>query len=65
MASKIPQAGVSMLIKDLQTSKLFAECPHCGDEFLLSESLLFDGRREFPDEAETVRQEWKNNLMKR
>lgn len=58
----ILSSDVSTLITTLQKSKLFAECPHCGDEFSLSESVLFDGRKEFPDEAERVRQEWKKEL---
>jgi len=32
------------LIRKLQGSNLFAECPSCGGEFKLSKSLLFDGR---------------------
>ena len=62
MASIILQTGVSTLIKDLQTSKLFAECPNCGDEFSLSESTLFDGSESFPDNADKIRQEWKKEL---
>lgn len=61
MAPKI-SPDVSILIKNLQTSKLFAECPHCGDEFSLSESVLFDGKKEFPDEAKRVQQEWQKGL---
>jgi len=62
MASKILHTGVSTLIKDLQTSKLFAECPHCGNEFSLSESILFDGGQDFPTEAERIRQQWQQEL---
>ena len=57
MASKILHTGVSTLIEDLQASKLFAECPNCGDEFSLSESTLFDGSESFPDNADKIRQE--------
>ena len=53
---------VSALIQTLQQSKLFAECPHCRDEFSLSESIVFDGKKEFPDEAEKVKQEWQKGL---
>ena len=53
---------VSVLIKTLQHSKLFAGCPHCGDEFQLSEAILFDGTKNFPDPAETIRQEWQKKL---
>lgn len=52
----------STLIKNLQNSKLFASCPHCRDEFYLSEAILFDGTKNFPDPAETIRQEWQKSL---
>lgn len=55
----------SDLIKNLQKSKLIAECPHCGDEFALSKSLLFDGRGDFPDKAEQRRQELLRQLKER
>jgi len=41
----------SDLIRDLRRSKLVAECPDTGDEFKLSEALLFDGTKPFPEEA--------------
>ncbi len=53
---------VSELITTLQKSKLSAECPHCGDEFSFSESILFDGNKQFPNEAEKIRQEWQKGL---
>jgi len=53
---------ISELITNLQKSKLFAECPHCGDEFSLSESILFDGNKKFPDAAEKIQQEWQKGL---
>lgn len=53
---------ISELITTLQKSKLSAECPHCGDEFSLSESILFDGNKKFPDEAEKIQQEWQKGL---
>ena len=39
------------LIKQLSESRLYAECPGCGDEFKLSDALLFDGTKAFPAEA--------------
>lgn len=56
---------VSSMIKTLTKSKLIAECPICGDEFNLSESLLFDGRKEFPSKAETKRLELLEELQER
>lgn len=52
MPSDIPS-----FIRNLQKSKLFAECPNCGEEFSLSRALLFDGRKKFPDKAEKIRLE--------
>ena len=43
------------MIQSLKRSKLIAECPHCGEEFQLSESLLFDGGEKFPEKAEKIR----------
>ena len=56
---------VSSLIKTLNRSKLIAECPHCGDEFPLSEALLFDGRVKFPSKAEAKRLELLEELKER
>ena len=56
------ESDVSTLILSLQKSKLFAGCPHCGDEFKLSEAMLFDGTKSFPDPAEKIRQEWEQSL---
>jgi len=49
-------------IKNLQKSQLSAECPHCYDKFQLSEALLFDGRKKFPEKAEEVKSQWKKEL---
>jgi len=38
------------LIQDLKKSNLFAECP-CGEEFQLSDAIIFDGTKAFPEEA--------------
>jgi predicted Holliday junction resolvase-like endonuclease len=39
------------LIKQLQRSTLYAECPKCGQEFRLRDSTLFDGLGPFPQQA--------------
>ena len=57
--------NISSFITSLQKSNLVAECPHCGDEFALSESLLFDGRGKFQDKAQQVRLEWEKELKDR
>ena len=46
---------VSTFIKYLNSSKLFAECPECSEEFSLSKAFLFDGRKKFPPKAERIR----------
>jgi len=38
------------LIKQLKKSDLWAECS-CGEEFRISEAVLFDGTKPFPDEV--------------
>jgi hypothetical protein len=50
-------SDITTFIKLLQTSKLYAECPSCGEEFLLAKSLLFDGTKKFPEKAEEKRLE--------
>lgn len=44
------------LIKNLKTSKLTAKCPKCDCDFKLADSLLFDGTKTFPNEAEEIKQ---------
>lgn len=38
------------LIEQLKKSDLWAECP-CGEEFKVSEAVIFDGTKSFPEEA--------------
>lgn len=52
------------LIKQLQESGLYAECPF-GGEFKLSESVLFDGTGDFPEPAAEIRDELLNELKER
>ncbi|MFQ5910866.1 MAG: Holliday junction resolvase-like protein [Thermoplasmata archaeon] len=47
--------NIDHLIVDLQASGLVAECPVCDEEFPLSDALLFDGMRKFPESAEDKR----------
>ena len=52
------------LIKKLKSSNLYAECP-CGEEFKLSDALLFDGTKPFPAEALKVQELLKEEFKKR
>jgi len=52
------------LIKQLKESNLYAECP-CGEEFKLSDALLFDGTKNFPKEALEKQKELKEELKER
>jgi len=65
MSRGIMPNNISSFITSLQKLNLVAECPHCGDEFALSESLLFDGRGKFPDKAQQVRLDWEKELKDR
>jgi len=44
------------LIKKLKASNLYAEC-YCGGEFRLSEAILFDGTKPFPEEAMDIQRQ--------
>ncbi len=56
--------NVEELIKDLETSGLFALCP-CGEEFALSDAFLFDGTKPFPKEALNAQTELQESLDER
>lgn len=56
---------VSELIKNLKSSNLYAENQCCGHEFKLSDALLFDGTKPFPEEALEVQEKLKSELVKR
>ncbi len=47
---------IEKLIMNLKTSGLFAECP-CGEEFQISDAVLFDGIKPFPKEASDKQEE--------
>ena len=55
---------IGQLIKKLNASGLFAECP-CGEEFKLSEAILFDGTKTCPECALEAKTELFNNLEER
>jgi len=52
------------LIRMLKTSNLYAECP-CGEEFKLSEAILFDGTKPFPEEALQTQKRFNDELENR
>jgi predicted Holliday junction resolvase-like endonuclease len=52
------------LINQLESSNLFAECP-CGEEFKLSDAILFDGTKPFPKEALEAQKRLQNELKGR
>ena len=57
--------NTSKLIGNLKKSSLIAECSNCHEEFQLSKSLLFDGRKKFPSKAEEKKQELLDELKER
>ena len=70
-----PILNLELFIESLKTSELIAQCPRCDKEFKLSNSLLFDGTKSFPDEAEKknfssfrsllgVKRNWKKERLK-
>ena len=56
--------NIASLIKELKASSLYAECP-CGEEFKLSDAVLFDGTKDFPDEVLEVQKALKEALKAR
>ncbi len=52
------------LINQLKTSNLYAECL-CGEEFKLSEAILFDGTKPFPQEALDAQKRLQEELKNR
>jgi len=55
---------VDQMIKNLKTSKLYAQCP-CGEEFAISDTFLFDGTKTFPKEALDAQATLQNALDER
>ncbi len=54
--------SLNKLINNLKSSNLFAECTHCGEEFKLSDAVLFDGCGIFPEDADKKRNEMLEEL---
>lgn len=52
------------IIKKLKESNLYAECS-CGGEFKLSDGILFDGTKPFPEEAKEAQKAYKEELKER
>jgi len=57
--------NLELLLKGLGTSELIAQCPKCDEEFRLSDSILFDGTKRFPEEAMAVRLRLVHELAER
>jgi predicted Holliday junction resolvase-like endonuclease len=54
--------NTEQFIKKLKQSNLYAECP-CGEEFKISEAILFDGTKPFPPEALDIQKVMKEELI--
>jgi predicted Holliday junction resolvase-like endonuclease len=52
------------IIKQLQESNLYAECP-CGEEFKLSHAILFNGTKSFPEAAIAIQKQLITQLKER
>jgi len=57
--------NLQLLLKNLKTSELIAQCPKCDKEFKFSDSILFDGTKAFPEEAMAVRLRLTHELTER
>jgi len=55
---------IEKTIQKLKASSLYAECP-CGGEFKLSESVLFDGTKPFPEEALDAQRSFEDSIKTR
>ena len=58
-------SNADLLIKQLRESSLFASCPNCQQEFSFSKVDLFDGTKQFPKSAESIKTELLLNLKER
>jgi len=52
------------IIKQLKSSNIYAEC-QCGGEFKLSQAILFDGTKPFPQEALEIQKQLKEQIKGR
>lgn len=55
-------SSTSKFIEDLKNAKLSGQCPHCENGFDLAKTILFDGTKKFPLEAEMARKELLNEM---
>lgn len=58
------QSETQQIIDNLKNSDLYAECS-CGDEFKLSDVILFDGTKPFPPEVMEIQEKYNEELRKR
>jgi predicted Holliday junction resolvase-like endonuclease len=57
--------NLELFLTNLKNSELLAQCPKCDKEFSLSDSILFDGTKSFPEEAMAVRLRLVHELAQR
>ena len=57
--------NIRQLIADFKASNLVAECPVCQEEFSISDALLFDGMKKFPNAAEEKKTDLLQELTER
>ena len=50
------------IIDELQKPNLIAQCPNCHGDFQLSKTILFDGTKQFPPQAEDKKLELKEEF---
>lgn len=56
---------ISDLIDTLQKSKLNAKCSHCGTSSLLSDYVLFDGTKDFPEPIQNIVNQYETTLKEK
>jgi len=58
------KSETQQIIDGLKTSELYAEC-YCGEEFRLSDVILFDGTKPFPPEVIEIQEQYEEGLKER
>ena len=53
------------LINSLQHSKLNAKCRYCGKSSLLSDYVLFDGTKDFPEDIQNIVNQYETRLKEK
>ena len=56
---------ISDLINTLQKSKLNAKCGHCRTSSLLSDYVLFDGTKNFPEDIQNIVNRYESTLKEK